>query len=49
MVFNKFTSLKTNFERASFPTETENQSIHEIKSPRISKKPTILENKSQQI
>lgn len=41
---HKFTSsMKTNLERVSFITETEIWCIHEITSPRLSKKPTIHE------
>lgn len=46
----KFTSsTKTSFERETFLTKTENQPIHEITSPPISKKPTIHENWPSQI
>lgn len=42
---HEFTSSrKTNLERNIFPTETENQLVHEFTSPRISKYPTIQEN-----
>lgn len=46
-LIHEFTpSTKTNYKRFSFliATETENRHIHEITSPRITKKPTTHEN-----